>query len=127
MNVYSKYLGIPYKDKGRDFSSVDCYGLVYLIYQEEYKIELPDFQGTEYVNDYANLWKKIEKEELKERDVILFRTSRTSDAVTHIGLFVGDGKFINCLEGNSGVVLDRLERPYFLKHFYGAFRYVGEK
>lgn len=127
MKDYSEYLGIPYKSGGRDRTNVDCYGVVYLIYKDLYKIELPDFQGKEYQGEFSKLWKIIEKKELKERDVILFRTSRISNAVGHIGLFIGDGRFIQCLENSGGIAIDRLERPYWIKNYYRAFRYIGDK
>lgn len=120
---YTRYLGISYKEGGRSFEAVDCYGVVYLIYRDALGIQLPDFQEREYQGQFSALWTPIEKEHLKEFDVILFRTSRTSEAINHIGLFTNDGRFIQCLENAGGVAIDRLDRPYWKKHYYRAFRY----
>ena len=42
LNV-EKYVGISYNVNGRDMQSVDCYGLVYLIYKNELGIDLTSF------------------------------------------------------------------------------------
>lgn len=41
------YIGIPYADKGRDHSGVDCWGLVKLILEEVFGVRLPGF-GAAY-------------------------------------------------------------------------------
>ena len=43
MNWTSKYVGLQFKDHGRSFEGVDCWGLVQLAMREEQKIELPDY------------------------------------------------------------------------------------
>lgn len=49
--MYIKYLSIPYKHLGSDFTGVDCLGLVRLFYKTELKIELP---SIEYSEDWYN-------------------------------------------------------------------------
>lgn len=120
---YTRYLGITYREGGRSFDSVDCYGVVYLIYRDALGIQLPDFQEREYHGQFSTLWQPVEKEHLKEFDVILFRTSRTSEAINHIAAYVGNNKIIQCLENSGGVAIDRLDRKYWVSHYYKAFHY----
>ena len=42
---YGKYIGIPYKELGRDESGVDCYGLCVVVYNRELGLDIPGFSG----------------------------------------------------------------------------------
>ena len=57
---FSKYINLPYKNLGRSFDGVDCYGLIWLIYKGELGIELPDF--TELC--YSQRWYKEKKDSI---------------------------------------------------------------
>ena len=43
----NNYIGLPYAFGGRDRKGVDCYGLIRLIFENEYQIQLPDWQFDE--------------------------------------------------------------------------------
>ena len=47
---FNNYIGIRFKEKGRTREGVDCWGLVYLFYLEQFCIELPD-----YLDDYSHI------------------------------------------------------------------------
>jgi cell wall-associated NlpC family hydrolase len=44
-----RYRNIPYKDHGRTFAGVDCWGLLYLVYKNEFGLQLPSW-SAEYVD-----------------------------------------------------------------------------
>ena len=80
MNI-QKYIGLPYKDNGRDITGIDCWGLVRLYYKQELDIELPSYVDQyigltstnikESIISYRDNWDKVEIPQLN--DLILFR------------------------------------------------------
>jgi len=43
---YNKYIGIPYQEKGRSETGVDCWGLVKLVYEKDFNILVPGFTDS---------------------------------------------------------------------------------
>lgn len=96
----NKYIGIPYKDGGRDLDGVDCWGLVRLIYNNEYNINLPSFSNEYVITDhdrvnelfaqYREGW--IVEENPKEGDVVLLRLLGNE---SHVGVLVNDKQFLH--------------------------------
>ena len=65
-----KVLNVPYKEGGRDYSGVDCWGLCILAYQEIMQIQLPLFSNI-YYKDMSNYQETVDnllnkKDELDE-------------------------------------------------------------
>jgi len=61
---FSRYLGIPYQAKGRDFHHCDCWGLCRLFLKEEFGIEINDY--SQYgVTDLEEI-KRVAEEEKKK-------------------------------------------------------------
>lgn len=109
---FVKYIGIPFVDGGRDLNGLDCWGLVKLIYKEQYNIDLPEY----YISAMATVsitaemraeehkWIKLEQPEAPCLVVINLTCGPWAD---HVGVYLGVGKFIHCYK-RSGVVIDRL-------------------
>jgi len=105
---FSKYLGIPYKNNGRSFDGVDCFGLVSLVFAIEKKITLPDYsENRELINCSINkdehllgsltkLWRLVKDEEFNIFDVHVFLDDFAS--ITHSGINIGYNKFLHALE-----------------------------
>ncbi|MDP2769664.1 MAG: C40 family peptidase, partial [Giesbergeria sp.] len=63
---------------------------------------------------------KIDKKELKPGDLVFFNTMRR--AFSHVGIYVGDGKFIHSPRSGSEVRVEDMHQSYWLRRFDGARR-----
>jgi probable lipoprotein NlpC len=132
---WTPYINLPFKDLGRDFSGVDCYGLVALVYEFEKNVIIPDYTELLYNKDRHDIkekkehiletlgvyWLKV-KDKLKPFDVLVFNKSCNSKIASHVGLCIGKGKFIHVLE-DSPSRIERLDNPLWKTKFYGALRW----
>ena len=126
---YNYYIGLPYKDNGRDESGIDCWGLVRLFYKRELDIDLPSYT-EEYSgrNDptladtvfehRADNWIRISTPE--PGCVILFNIMGEP---THVGVYIGDNKFIHSRGGLDSVV-ESLNNFKWRTRVEGYYRYT---
>jgi len=136
---FGKYINIPFKPQGRDFNGCDCLGLVRLIYKEELNIILPEYLDIDYncnlnKNDDTILedgweeqmklaWRPI-RPPYKRWDGLLFYASARRVIADHIGLCIGDGKFIHTSMHYKMSMVSKLEGLWESK-LYGGARYIG--
>lgn len=103
---WTKYMEIPFLEKGRSIDGVDCWGLVGLIYQNELGIELPDYLNYyETTNDRDILAQTIRDErnqhwespdDKKEFDVIILNMRGVP---MHVGVITKHNHMIHCAKG----------------------------
>lgn len=63
--------------------------------------------------------KKIEKKNLKAGDLVFFKNTYNSGyiyGVSHVGIYVGGGKFVHC-SSSKGVTTSKLSETYYAKHY----------
>ena len=124
-----KYVGIPFVSGGRDYDGCDCYGLVRLILNDEYQIQLPalnsDYSDALNCEQTKNLFKeyvpvicgtKIENPE--EKAVCLVRIR--GGLCTHVGIYAGDA-FIIHTRNKTGAVCERLSSPFLTGRIEGWY------
>ncbi len=136
MTNWKKYTNIPYKEFGRDFNGVDCYGLIALIYKEEKNIIIPDYTELAYnktrydiKNQEDHILKSIGiawvfENKPKTFDVLIFNKGSNCKITSHIGLYMGNNKFIHVLE-NFPSYIERLNNPLWKSRLYGVMRFNG--
>lgn len=125
---YNKYIGIPYQNKGRDFLGIDCWGLVRLVYSEQYGINLPSFsdnyisESTEIIQEliaqYKEGWDVTTTPE--QGDVILFNVLGT---LSHVGIYLGNNSFMHAREGKGTVVVESTTSREWQKRIAGYYKY----
>jgi sulfur carrier protein ThiS len=126
---YNKYIGLPYQANGRTTSGIDCWGLAVLVYSEELGIELPSFTDSylgitgEGVSELVKVtkegWQLVQ--DYKLGDLCVFNILGEP---THVGIYVGDNKFLHIREGMDSVI-ESLDSYRWRHRLEGTYRYVG--
>ena len=110
------FLGVPYRRGGTSAETgFDCSGLVRTLYEQTAGLLLP-----RKASDQAAATEKIDKKELQPGDLVFFNTMRR--AFSHVGIYVGNGKFVHAPKPGSEVRVDDLGASYWTKRFDGARR-----
>lgn len=109
-------LGVPYRRGGNTESTgFDCSGFVRHLYEKSVGRLLP-----RRAEDQARVTQVIDREELKPGDLVFFNTMRR--AFSHVGIYVGDGKFIHSPRAGKTVQVEDMRSAYWQKRFNGARR-----
>jgi cell wall-associated NlpC family hydrolase len=107
-------LGVNYQFGGNHpEAGLDCSGMVRFIYKHALGIQLPRSAAQ-----IAKLSKRIPRHALKAGDFVFFNTLNRS--YSHIGIYLGDNKFIHAPSSRSQVKVATLDMPYFAARFEGA-------
>ncbi len=110
------FLGVPYKRGGTSAESgFDCSGFVRAMYQQTVGLLLPRSAGQR-----AAATQTIDKKELQPGDLVFFNTMRRS--FSHVGIYVGDGKFIHAPRSGAEVRVEDMSISYWARRFNGARR-----
>ncbi|WP_312239048.1 C40 family peptidase [Stenotrophomonas sp.] len=109
-------VGTPYRYGGNTpESGFDCSGLVAYVYREMLDLKLPRTS-----RDLAAVQgPKIDPKRLAPGDLVFFGSS---GSVSHVGIYVGEGRFVHAPSTGGTVRLDSLGGPYWKDHYTGAKR-----
>ncbi len=114
------YVGVPYQRGGTGFDQgVDCSGFVQITYRESAGILLPRRAAEQ-----AQATLPIETEALAPGDLVFFNT--LGEPFSHVGIYVGQGRFIHSPRSGAHVRMERLEDRYWRDRFNGARRVIGD-
>ena len=117
VKVAKSFVGAPYKLGGNTVKGLDCSAFVKKIF-EIFDVDLPRTAREQYLAG-----KRIEKEELAVGDLVFFKTRPGKQYPTHVGIYIGEGKFIHASSHRkSGVRIDSLDTPFYRRTYVGAVR-----
>lgn len=91
----------------------DCSGLVSHVYKEAAGLKL---QGSSA--DLGKLSRPVDTARLQAGDLVFFNTLGARHS--HVGVYVGDGRFVHASNERTGVRMDSLSNRYYAKRFEGG-------
>jgi cell wall-associated NlpC family hydrolase len=107
--------GVPYRRGGSSSENgFDCSGLVAHVYREAYGIELPHNARAQ-----SRMGRQVRPAELEAGDLVFYNTERP---YSHVGIYLGDNRFIHAPRPGSAVRVEDMRTRYWLKRFDGARR-----
>lgn len=110
------FLGVPYRRGGNTAETgFDCSGFVRAMYEQTVGLLLP-----RRADEQAAATETIEKKDLQPGDLVFFNTLKR--AFSHVGIYVGEGKFIHSPKPGAEVRVERMDQSYWQRRFDGARR-----
>lgn len=112
------FLGVPYRHGGTsEATGFDCSGFTRYIFEMSLGLVLPRRAGEQA--NAAGLT-KVGREDLRPGDLVFFNTMRRT--FSHVGIYVGDGKFIHSPATGGAVRVDDMRYAYWSQRYNGARR-----
>jgi hypothetical protein len=112
------FIGMPYHWGGTSpRNGFDCSGLTLTIYRLN-GLELERTSQGQY-----RMGKPRKKEELQRGDLVFF-TPHLDHNVSHVGIYIGENKFIHATSPGKNVRIDLLSQDYYVKRYVGARAYL---
>lgn len=113
-------IGVPYRYGGNSYDAgFDCSGFVRAVYDQTLGLSLPRQAAQQAAATHV-----IERELLRPGDLVFFNTLRR--AYSHVGIYVGDHKFIHSPRPGAAVRIEDMRVDYWHRRFDGARRVTGD-
>lgn len=110
--AYAKaQLGKPYVWGAQGPNSFDCSGFTYYVFKNKAGITLPRNSAAQ-----SNYGTYVSKSNLRAGDLVFFDTNGANNgAVSHVGIYIGDGKLIHASYSQKKIVIDNFNSSYYQK------------
>jgi len=146
-----QYVGLPYRDFGRDRSGVDCWGGARLVAREQFGLEVPSYVGAyagvgcgptlaaaaerralaaliagEAAAGWRALWRRASGVPFAAAGEIPgdFLLMRQGGVPCHVGIVIAPGWMLH-VERGLDMALDEYRRPHRAPSLEGVYRYGG--
>jgi hypothetical protein len=112
-----RYVGLPYRLGGATPRGLDCAALVQRVYRAV-GVALPRTAAEQFDRGCVVLL-----DELRPGDLVFFRDTWRR-GISHVGIFIGRGRFVHAAGRRHGVCVTSLESRYYRRRFAGARRLI---
>jgi len=114
LSIAAQYLGRPYHF-GAEGDAFDCSGLVRTVFADM-GVDLPHS-----AREIASHGDQVGRDELEPGDLVFFHSGGRHYA-SHVGIYVGEDKFIHAATRGGQVQVDSLSEAYYAQHYFCARR-----
>ncbi|HCS24023.1 MAG TPA: NlpC/P60 family protein [Alphaproteobacteria bacterium] len=125
-----RYIGLPFRDHGRDRSGLDCWGLVRLVMAEQFSIALPslaaEYEHTLALDDISGIirrqipaWQEVPQGHETCGDVVVLRLHGLP---LHVGVVLGDGYMLD-VEARIDSAIEKYDQLRWKDRLYGFYRH----
>ncbi|MDI9466726.1 MAG: NlpC/P60 family protein [Bacillota bacterium] len=115
LELAAQHLGTPYRSGGKSPGGFDCSGFAQYVFGKV-GINLPRTAAEQ-----ASVGTKVTREQLLPGDLVYFRCG--GGIVDHVGIYVGNNRFIHSSSPRSGgVIYSSLAEDYYARSYAGARR-----
>lgn len=114
-------IGVPYKYGGNSpDSGFDCSGFVGHVYKRSLGISLP--RSAQQISHEGQF---VQLAQLREGDLVFYDTNK--QAYSHVGIYLGNDRFIHAPSSGGKVRIEDMDLPYWRKHYNGARRITSRR
>ena len=108
--------GIKYKYGGNSpDTGFDCSGFVRYVFHNAANLTLPPTARA-----ISQIGKSVKRDELQPGDLVFFNTLKS--AFSHVGIYIGDNKFVHAPSTGKVVSIESMENSYWAKRYEGGQR-----
>jgi cell wall-associated NlpC family hydrolase len=115
VSIAYRYLGYRYRYGGSSPAGFDCSGFTHYVYMRA-GISIGRTAAAQYYSGAH-----VSRANLQPGDLVFFANTYKR-GISHAGIYVGNGKFINAANESTGVTVSSLYSSYWSAHYYGATR-----
>jgi cell wall-associated NlpC family hydrolase len=113
----ASHLGVPYRFGGESLQGIDCSAFVRKVFSS-FDIQLPRSAREQY-----GVGERVPRDRLAVGDLVFFRTRKEADYPTHVGIFIGNDRFIHASSlQERRVRIDSLSEDFYDRAYTGATR-----
>jgi len=114
------YIGVPYRWGGSSpLTGMDCSGLVQVVFKNAVGINLP-----RTAIEQATQGTRVSLRDLRPGDLVFFNT--IGQNISHVGIYVGNGKFLNAPSTGKFVRIDKLYSRFWGTRYVTARRIIDD-